>query len=76
MLGNTTDGQMELFDLRADRGELADLHRENATVTRRLSRALDDWLATVPEGEPAPTDALSEEDRRRLKTLGYAGDSP
>jgi arylsulfatase A-like enzyme len=72
----TTEGKMELFDLRADRGELADLHRENTSVTRRLARALDDWLATVPEGEPAPTDALSDEDRRRLKSLGYAGGSP
>jgi arylsulfatase A-like enzyme len=72
----TTEGTMELFDLRADRGERADVHRENVSVTRRLTRALDDWLQRVPQGEPASGSSLSDEDRRRLRSLGYASDSP
>ena len=72
----TTEGVTELFDLRADQGELADVHRENVATTRRLTRALDDWLQRISQGEPAPGNSLSEEDRRRLRSLGYASDSP
>ncbi|MCZ6747439.1 MAG: sulfatase [Acidobacteria bacterium] len=71
-----TSGEAELYDLAADQNELADLHEENPAVARRLGRVLDKWLAKIPKGEAAGTDNLTDEDRRRLKSLGYVGGQP
>ena len=72
----TTTGETELYDLAADQNERADVYEKNPAVARRLDRILDKWLAKIPEGEEAGTDNLTDEDRRRLKSLGYVGGRP
>ncbi len=62
-------GTVELYDLRADPGELHDVVATEAGARARLSAALDAWLAAhpaTPAGVPDVTDKLEE-----LRALGY-----
>ncbi|MBW2277144.1 MAG: sulfatase [Deltaproteobacteria bacterium] len=63
-------GKGELYDLAADSSE-----RDNQAVDRPddaalLSKALEDWLPSVPQARSAAVE-LSGEERKRLKELGY-----
>ncbi len=68
----------ELYNLRTDPGEQRNVIHERAATASRLSEALDAFLARAPSvaaGDVARS-ALSEEERDRLRSLGYlsAGD--
>lgn len=69
-------GDVELYDLAADPGELTDLAAREPARVRELGARLDAWLVArgvAPDGtvaaEPAP--AVSPADRERLRALGY-----
>ena len=62
-------GTVELYDLRADPGELRDVSAQHADERRRLHTALDAWVAAhpaTPHGEAGAGDKLDE-----LRALGY-----
>jgi tetratricopeptide (TPR) repeat protein len=64
-------GRMEVYDVRTDPQEARDLAAE-ADLSRGLRTALRDY--PVPSLEaPRAADGLSEEERRRLASLGYVG---
>jgi|GEM_PF-346748 len=63
----------ELFDLRADPGELHNLatsHPERAAMLLALLNRLEDRPKNAPEVTPA-SPRLSDEERARLRSLGY-----
>ena len=69
-------GRMEVYDVVADPSESRELG-ENAPVSRPLRTALREY--PVPSLGPRPaSDALGEEERRQLASLGYvsAGSAP
>jgi arylsulfatase A-like enzyme len=62
-------GTVELYDLRADPGEVRDVAMLNVEERRRLDAELDAWVAAHPAtrpGAPDPTDKTDE-----LRALGY-----
>ena len=60
---------VDLFDLEADPGETEDLAGRGLSAEERLATALAGWLA---EGRAAaPSVELTDEDRERLRALGY-----
>ena len=62
-------GEVALFDLDADPGELMDLAQEFPEDVDRLNRILDEYLASsVSTGGWAE---LDDESRSRLEALGY-----
>jgi arylsulfatase A-like enzyme/Tfp pilus assembly protein PilF len=66
-------GRIEAYDVLADPAETRDLG-EAAPLTRPLRDALREY--PVPSlGPPAPRDALDDEARRKLASLGYVGGS-
>jgi tetratricopeptide (TPR) repeat protein len=69
-------GRMEVYDVVADASESRELG-ENAPVSRPLRTALREYPVPSPEARPA-AEALGEEARRRLASLGYvsAGSAP
>ncbi len=65
-------GSAALYDLRSDPGETRDCSREHPEQRRKLERALDELDARVSGGvAPAPRTQADEEQKRRLKALGY-----
>jgi arylsulfatase A-like enzyme len=72
---NDEDDVPMLFDVRADPGELHDLHErfpERAAEMRRQFEELEASLVDVPDD--GGKDGMTEEERARLKALGYADD--
>jgi arylsulfatase A-like enzyme len=64
-------GTRELYDLAADPGERHNLASSHPDIVRALHLAIVRWLAAVQRpGSPSP---LNEEDRARLRSLGYVG---
>lgn len=63
---------IELYDLESDPSEQRNVAVDRPDVVETLGRVLDDWL--IAEPETAPSENLSEEDRRKLEALGYVGD--
>jgi arylsulfatase A-like enzyme len=61
---------LELYDLEADPGELHDVAERNPMLASSLLAKLDEWHQR--RGERVSTPALSDEDRERLRRLGYA----
>jgi len=62
-------GQVALFDLDADPGELKDLAPEFPDDVERLNRILDEHLAASVSASAWAE--LDEESRSRLEALGY-----
>jgi arylsulfatase A-like enzyme len=63
------EGTKELYDLQSDSGELHNLYSENQAIAEGLAAALKSWehrFGTGPVNEK-----VSDEDRERLKALGY-----
>jgi arylsulfatase A-like enzyme len=67
----TTEGEETLYHLTDDPGELIDRSGNEAKRARRLGKALSKWLASVPEVHGREEPELSEEDREKLRSLGY-----
>jgi tetratricopeptide (TPR) repeat protein len=65
-------GRIEVYDVVADPGETRSLGA--GSMPASLRNALDDYPAPSPEAARAP-DALSEEARRQLASLGYVSAS-
>ena len=71
LIDGPEERSLELFDLESDPGERSNLAVEEPERTESLRLRLREWrrLHTNAEGEPI---VLSEEDRTRLRALGYA----
>jgi len=69
-------GRIEAYDVVADAGETRDLG-PHASLSRPLRTALRDYPLPSSGARP-PSDALGEEERRKLASLGYvsAGTAP
>jgi arylsulfatase A-like enzyme len=61
----------ELYDLRDDPGEQRNIFSQDSEAGRDLQRALFRWLATGEALGPSGEVEFSEEERRRLRALGY-----
>ncbi len=69
-------GVTEVYDLAADPGEKID-RASRSEPKRELTSALSNYLAQLPTAPEASDVALSEEDTKRLASLGYvAGGEP
>ena len=70
-------GVTEVYDLAADPRERNDLG-SRSEPKREVRAALADYLAKLPTAPTASDAALSDEDRKRLASLGYVagGDAP
>ena len=70
-------GATEVYDLAADPHERNDLAR-SSEPKREIRAALADYLAKLPAAPTASDAGLSDEDRKRLASLGYVagGDAP
>jgi choline-sulfatase len=66
-------GALELYDVAADPGETRDLSA-TTTVSAATRRSLDDYPAPSPQAARA-SEALSDDARRRLASLGYVSAS-
>ncbi|MCW5978107.1 MAG: sulfatase [Bryobacteraceae bacterium] len=66
----SSDGNLELYDLSRDAGELRNLAPSGAAPAHRLRRALDAWLEANPL-EIRPPRQLDATSLERLKALGY-----
>ncbi len=66
-------GREELYDLGRDPGEHENLAGEHRDRTEALARELEALVgaAAAERGTPVPQRTLSDEERQRLKTLGY-----
>jgi arylsulfatase A-like enzyme len=65
-------GRLEVYDIAADPREKKDLGPE-AEITRGIRAALRDY--PVPSPQSAASTAVSEEERRKLASLGYVASS-
>ncbi len=65
-------GRVEVYDIIADPGEKKDLGPE-AAISRGIRAALRDY--PVPSPQAAASPAVSEEERRKLASLGYVASS-
>ena len=73
-------GDDQLFDLARDPGELKDISAESPEETAKLRSRLEAWLEAVPKwthgteggGSRPNRSSLTEEEIRRLRSLGYA----
>jgi arylsulfatase A-like enzyme len=63
-------GLRQLFDLAADPGETRDLVGAEPARAAELARLLGTWRE-APGGRVTGEQAVSEDDRRRLRALGY-----
>ncbi len=70
-------GVTEVYDLAADPRERNDLG-SRAEPKREIRAALSEYLAELPTSPTASDSQLSDEDRKRLASLGYVagGDAP
>lgn len=67
-------GRLELYDLRDDPGELADLAGARPARAAALAAQLDALLATLHE-PPSSRPPMDDETRSRLEALGYVAGS-
>ena len=60
----------ELFDLSQDPGELTNLFEQNPQKGEELSSLIETWRKKYQTNR-VPTQVLTDEDKERLKALGY-----
>ena len=65
------NGDQRLFDLSADPDERVDLSATEPTRLAILQQLLDAWAEESQLAEPSAELDLTEEERKRLKALGY-----
>ncbi len=71
----SSDGKHELFNLETDRGESSNLLEAQPGVAARLDKRLSEFMASRERSEEmVEQPPLSDEERKRLKSLGYIGD--
>ena len=70
-LGKAIKYPVRLFDLDADPGETSDVKNHHPKLTDSLMESLQGFLQTRVEGRGATS--LTEEEKRRLRSLGYGG---
>ena len=63
-------GTLEVYDVIADPGETRNL-AASGNVSRKARAALSDYPITSPEAAAQGSGAMSDEDRRKLASLGY-----
>ena len=70
-----SDGRYELYDLATDPDELKNLVTIKSNLAGRLAKIHDDWVVSFKPGKRGPLQdrPLTEEERRRLESLGYIG---
>lgn len=70
-----SDGKHELYDLEADPGELKNLIEIETNLAKKLAGNHDEWVARLKavKAKAQQDRALTEQERRRLESLGYAG---
>jgi len=70
-----SDGRHELYDLAADPDELRNLITIKSNLAEKLAKIHDDWVVSFKPGKRVPLQdrPLTEEERRRLESLGYIG---
>jgi len=72
LIRDVANSSHELYHLEDDPGERCDVSGLQADVRRRLEAALEAWIASHRgETGETPKARLSDEERRRLKSLGY-----
>ncbi len=69
LVADLAAGSWQLFDLRADPGELRDVKAQAPEPFARLRRELESWMARVEGGDGL---RRSLEADRQLRTLGYS----
>jgi arylsulfatase A-like enzyme len=69
------DGAQQLYDLERDPGERRDVAVEHAEVAEEHRRRIEELSARLSSRAPAVSE-LSEDDRERLRALGYLEDEP
>jgi arylsulfatase len=76
LIESTSPPGLELFNLREDPAETRNMASERPELAARLQSQLAQWRRAQQPGALAETGSvsLSEEERRRLKALGYLGD--
>ena len=71
----SSDGKHELFNLEADQGESSNLLESEPGVAARLDKRLSEFMTSRQHSdEIVEQPPLSDEERKRLKSLGYIGD--
>ncbi len=71
----SADGQHELYDLRSDPNETNNLAAERSERTAELAAELEGLFAGLRAHVPTPDETrLTEEERERMRSLGYLGD--
>jgi arylsulfatase A-like enzyme len=70
-----SDGRYELYDLATDQDELKNLITIKSELAEKLAKIHDDWVVSF---EPSKRGSLrdrplTDEERRRLESLGYIG---
>jgi arylsulfatase A-like enzyme len=72
---SSSDNKNELYNLETDRAEAVNLIESDETTAARLSARLYEFLEKRGRSdERVDQKPLSEEERRRLRSLGYIGD--
>jgi arylsulfatase A-like enzyme len=71
----SSDGENELYNLELDRAEAVNLIGSDEATANRLATRLQNFFDTRGRSEEmVDQEPLSEEESRRLKSLGYIGD--
>lgn len=72
---SSSDGQHELYNLETDPAELKNLVESDTAKTRELAGRLREFLdSRIRSEERVDQKPLTDEERKRLRSLGYIGD--
>jgi arylsulfatase A-like enzyme len=71
LIEDTESRTRRLFDLADDPGELRNVAADHRQRLREMEHALEQWRAANPRPEEFSTLEISEEERERLRRLGY-----
>lgn len=69
--GLNTSGSYELYNLNTDPGESRNLVNIEIEEFKFLKSKLSNWRKRIPAFEPVVSESLTEEEKNKLKSLGY-----